>query len=130
MVTYNMGEKYDYREAVRNDILRYLEDRDVGYISDEKADEILDDLFVEDSVTGNASGSYTFNRWKAEEYICHNLDLVEEALEEFGRKFCCEAETLDVTVRCHLLGEVFAEVVDEWNKKIGKDAEDEKETEE
>ena len=64
---------------------------------------------VADSVTGNASGSYTFHAWQAEENICHNFDLLSEAIEEFGGK--CDvlkdgAEACDVTIRCYLLSEV------------------------
>lgn len=51
---------------------------------DEVEQELNDRLFVSDSVTWNASGSYTCNSWEAEEYICHNFDLLGEALTEFG----------------------------------------------
>lgn len=71
--------------------------------------DLYDDMFVSDSVTGNASGSYTFNRWEAEECLCHNLDLLASALEEFYagelppyRLF--DPEWCDVTIRCYLLG--------------------------
>lgn len=46
--------------------------------------DLNDTLFTYDSVTGNASGSYTFNTWTAEEYLCHNWELLAEALTEFG----------------------------------------------
>ena len=74
-------ERYDYRKAIEADIRSYLEDNDIdlsrGY------DEIYDELFISDSVTGNGSGSYTFNAWQAEEHLCHNLDLFKEAAFEF-----------------------------------------------
>lgn len=67
---------------------------------------------VFDSVTGNAS----FNTWTAEEYLCHNWELLGEALTEFG----CDmsylekgAEACDVTIRCYLLGQAISEVLDE-----------------
>lgn len=78
---------YDYREAVKNDVLEYITNEIdfLDYESIEDLEEFLnDELWTEDSVTGNASGSYTFNTWEAEENICHNLDLLGEALEEFG----------------------------------------------
>lgn len=79
-------EKYDYRQAVRDDILDYIKEHDIQ-VTDKNREEVeeflYDILFVEDSVTGNASGSYTFNTWKAEEYLCHNLDLLAEAIDEF-----------------------------------------------
>ena len=69
-------------------------------------------MFISDEITGNASGSYTFNRYQAEENICHNMDLLQEACEEF----CCEpkidnAEWCDVTIRCYLLGEVLSKMM-------------------
>ena len=35
-----------------------------------------------DSVTGNASGSYTFSRARAKEYVLGSTDLLKEAYEE------------------------------------------------
>lgn len=115
-------DKYDYRQAVRGDILDYIKEHDIKVTDNnrEEVEEFLyDTLFVEDSVTGNASGSYTFNTWKAEEYLCHNLDLLAEAIDEFGAdagtyKDCIEsAETADVTIRCYLLTECLSSVLDE-----------------
>lgn len=115
-------EKYDYRQAVRDDILDYIKEHDIQ-VTDKNREEVqgflYNTLFVEDSVTGNASGSYTFNTWKAEEYLCHNLDLLAEAIDEFGAdagtyKDCIEsAETADVTIRCYLLTECLSSVLDE-----------------
>ena len=115
-------DKYDYRQAVRDDILDYIKEHDIQ-VTNKNREEVqrflYDTLFVEDSVTGNASGSYTFNTWKAEEYLCHNLDLLAEAIDEFGAdagtyKDCIEsAETADVTIRCYLLTECLSSVLDE-----------------
>ena len=91
-------------------------------------------LFTEDSVTGNASGSYTFNTYEAEENICHNLDLLGEALEEFGSGsdylITHGAEAADVTIRCYLLGECIAaaleEIEDDFNEAHeGEESEEE-----
>ena len=115
-------EKYDYRQAIRDDILDYIKEHDIQ-VTDKNREEVqgflYNTLFVEDSVTGNASGSYTFNTWKAEEYLCHNLDLLAEAIDEFGAdagtyKDCIEsAETADVIIRCYLLTECLSSVLDE-----------------
>lgn len=73
---------YDYKEAVKDDVLEYInnEINFEDFDTLEELDEHLNDvLFTEDSVTGNASGSYTFNTYEAEENICHNLDLLGEA---------------------------------------------------
>ena len=125
-------EKYNYEDAMREDIRAYLnENWEKGKrISDEDRETLHDNMFVSDSVTGNASGSYTCNAWEAEENVCHNLDLLGEALDEF----CVEGETLrekmsgewaDVTIRCYLLGQVEGEIFDEWNDNIDEDEENE-----
>jgi hypothetical protein len=113
-------EKYDYLSAVKEDVREYISDNDIVVNEDNREEveqTLYDDCFICDSVTGNASGSYTFNTWKAEEYLCHNLDLLGEALEAFG----CEpnyitekgAEACDVTIRCYLLGQAISEVLNE-----------------
>lgn len=114
-------EKYDYLSAVESDVREYIENN-VNFHDYSDLDEMKEDLneklFVEDSVTGNASGSYTFNTWKAEEYLCHNLDLLAEANEEFGGSsdiLSDGAEMCDVTIRCYLLGQAIENVVpDMW----------------
>lgn len=116
-------KKYDYREAICGDIREWLNENYTqkeikSSLSEDRDDffeKLYDDLWITDSVTGNASGSYTFSTWKAEEYICHNMDLLQEAMDEFG----CEpsdykgAEWGDVTIRCYLLGECLGVVLDE-----------------
>ncbi len=110
---------YYHMEAMTEDIRNYINDEiTLSDYSDreELEDHLNDTLFIEDSVTGNASGSYTFSAYQAEEYICHNLDLLAEAMEEFG---CDEnilekgAEWCDVTIRCYLLSQAIAEVLDD-----------------
>lgn len=118
--------KYNYMEAITEDIRNYIKDEvTLSDFSDrEELEEHLNDtLWTADSVTGNASGSYTCNTYKAEEYICHNLDLLAEAMEEFG----CEenvlekgAEWCDVTIRCYLLRQAIAEVLDEMEEELEK----------
>lgn len=118
-------EKYNYREALMEDIRNYIKENDIRVTSDnrdELEEELRDTLWDNDSVTGNASGSYTFNAWQAEENLCHNLVLLNDACEEF----CCEPkidspEGCDVTIRCYLLGECLSSVLDE----LVEDEEDE-----
>lgn len=123
-------ERYDYEHEVRSDLKQWLKDEYFPYKGIESADDMTrrardyayDDAFVEDAVTGNASGSYFCNRWKAEEALCHNLDLLREAIEEFGGdvgKAMESAESADVTIRCYILGQVFDEVWNEVKEEIG-----------
>ena len=113
-------ERYDYLESIKNDIREYLTDEDINineFDKDELCDRLCDELWTVDRVTGNASGSYTFCTWQAEENLCHNLDLLSEALTEFG----CSADYLvthgaeaaDVTIRCYLLSQAVWEVLDD-----------------
>lgn len=110
---------YDYLENVKEDVRNYIEENKIVVTSsnrEEVEQELNNTLFVNDSVTGNASGSYTFSTLQAEENLCHNFELLTEALTEFG----CDlsylekgAEACDVTIRCYLLGQAISEVLDE-----------------
>ena len=119
-------ERYDYLEAVKEDVKNYIEENDIKVTSEnrnELEEQLNDDLFCNDSVTGNASGSYTFNTWKAEENLCHNLDLLAEACEEFGSSMDIlkdGAEACDVTIRCYLLNQAISEVLDELEETENK----------
>lgn len=126
---------YDYKEQVKEDIKEYIKEN-YDFLEeverDERSGKLYDDLFIEDSVTGNASGSYYCNTWKAEESLAHNFDLLGEALEMFGcdGSYILEngAEACDVTIRCYLLGECIGEAIEdleaeEWG--TDEEAEDE-----
>ena len=121
-------ERYNYPEAVRADVLRAIlenynpeEIREALKDRDAFAEKLNDDLWIDDSVTGNASGSYYCNTWKAEEAIAHNLDTLGEALQEFGcgPEYLIEkgAEAADVTIRCYLLNSAIGEALDELEKE-------------
>lgn len=124
-------EKYNYFENVCNDVRFWIEndsdyfradhaDESGQWLRDDNRDEIFNELndvlFCNDSVTGNGSGSYTFNAWQAEENLCHNFDLLREAWEAFGD--CPDlqnlsAEGCDVIIRCYLLPDAIKKVLDE-----------------
>lgn len=121
-------ERYDYEEEVLNDVIEYIRDHyDIQELKenledkDEFYQELYDDLFVSDSVTGNASGSYYCNAYMAEEAICHNMDLLADALEEFGGELDVlrdGAEACDVTIRCYMLGHVLGNAIDDIETEI------------
>ena len=112
-------EAYNYLESVKVDVKNYIENEVElsDYSSREELESYLnDELFTNDSVTGNASGSYTYSTWQAEENLCHNLDLLGEACEEFGSSMDViknGTESCDVTIRCYLLNQAISEVLDE-----------------
>lgn len=110
---------YDYREAMYNDIYDVL--KDYTYIFEEYTDDgevdfgtvrddLFDELWTNDSVTGNSSGSYTCNSSQAEENLCGNWSLIVEACDEFGETIR-DPEKVDLTIRCYLLGEVLQDVL-------------------
>jgi len=124
---------YDYNEAIKDSIRAYLENEfDWDRITEDELDtdevkELLEEeLWTEDSITGNGSGSYTFNRYKAGEYVLDNMDLVNDMVQEFGvdnetvaEKFLeKDWEYFDVSIRCYLLNQCIDEVVDEYADRI------------
>lgn len=102
-----IAENYDSAEIVKN----LATDRD------EWAERLNDDLWNADSVTGNASGSFTFNTYTAEEYLCHNMEILAEACDEFGQDMGEAvkrgAEFCDVTIRCYYLAQAIEAALDE-----------------
>ena len=118
---------YDYFNAMKSDVLDYINEN-INYSDFDDIEELEtylnDELFCEDSVTGNASGSYTFDYCTAKEYVTDNIDVCRDALSEFcvaaetiGEKFLTEDwEYFDVTIRCYLLSEVIAETLKDIEK--------------
>ena len=112
-------EKYNYLENVTADAkTAILENMDMWeWHNREELEENANDwLWAADEVTGNASGSYTFSTWQAEENLCHNMDELEDACNEFGQDIGEAvkqgAEYCDVTIRCYLLGQEISAAID------------------
>lgn len=117
-------EKYNYLEQVTVDAKEaILENMEYWYFDDREELEAVayDELWLDDGVTGNDSGSYFFSTRKAEEALCHNWDLLAEACEEFGQDigeaFKQGAEACDVTIRRYLLGQAIAAALDELEEE-------------
>ena len=125
-------KKYDYMDSLKNAIRSYLEDEFIDCMErleddrDELEQKLYDDLWINDSVTGNGSGPYTFNRQKAKENVIDNMDLLAEMadafcveLSELGERFKNEDwEWFDVSIRCYLLGQAISEVLDDHENDI------------
>lgn len=125
---------YDYKEHVLEDVRQHIEenyDREeiTNALCDKEArqdlaEKISCSAWISDYVTGNASGSYTFCRHTAREYVIDNLDLLWEAAgefdvanEEIGERFLDEDwEYFDVTIRCYLLEACIAEALDTYDE--------------
>jgi hypothetical protein len=120
-------KEYNYAEVVKDDVLEYIKN-EINFSDFETIEELEEklneDLFTEDSVTGNASGSYTFNTYEAEENLCHNLDLLKEACLELGSNAIDlleqGAEACDVTIRCYLLGSAISEAMEEIEEEFNE----------
>lgn len=127
---------YNYKEAIKQDVKEWVEDHHSEIFdckndfSSEAAYEnyvyeyIYDGCFVADSVTGNASGSYTFSRYQARENFFNDPDsddyidgLVGDGFADEKRIGCLVRESdweqIDVLIRCWLLNVIVCEVVDE-----------------
>ena len=114
---------YDYYAALEEDVREYIKENiEFGKFTskEELADALDEECWVADSVTGNGSGSYTFSRAKAKEYVIDNMDLLIEAVRDFcidltevANHFLDEDwEWFDVTIRCYLLNGVIWQVVE------------------
>ena len=124
-----MNTIYNYREAMEEDIREYINDNynieDFDAAINDIYEKLYDELLVEDSVTGNASGSYTFNSALAKQYVMANMGLLCDTCEEFcinGLEKIAndEWEYLDVSIRCYLLGIVLRDVIEEIQEPINK----------
>lgn len=122
---------YNYLEAIKDDVIEYINENinlDEVESRDELEEQLNDDLWAEDSVTGNGSGSYTFDRHKSYENVQGDpdaMDYIRDLVSEFG----VEAETVaekfldedyeywDVSIRCYLLGQAIGEALDELGIK-------------
>lgn len=117
----------NYYELVKEDVREYLKEnygnkRAVKKEIKENPDfweDLYDTLFFEDSVTGNASGSYTFNSEEAKQIVTHwrNEDIVQDTIKEFEidmSKHYGDWEYLDVSARCYVLGSCISEIQEEY----------------
>lgn len=121
------GTAYDYMQSIVDDVKEYINNNinteDYDDI-DDLEQELNDDLWAEDSVTGNGSGSYTMNSAKAYEYLIgdsNTMDYIREFCSDFNvaakdvaEHFLNEDyEWFDVSIRCYLLGQAIAQALEE-----------------
>lgn len=130
---------YDYLEQVTADVRDYVEQEidltEWAGDRDGLEEKLNDDLWTCDSVTGNGSGSYTFNRVQAQIYVLDGMDELQEAVNKFGidsetigEKFLeSDWEYFDVTIRCYLLGQAIAAVLDDLEEDGAFEEEEEEE---
>ena len=116
-----------YIEDVKFDAMVAIKEN-FDYVSN--FEEMYDDLFVDDSVTGNASGSYFFSSYKAEQAVS-GIIFDNDVIEEFkaygydGIPTEKGAETVDVIARCIALSYVYGELEEYYNELKEAEEEDE-----
>jgi len=113
--------KYDYRQALTKDIIQWI----INYTDfldnkpeqrhEELVDWLYDELFVENTITGNGVSFYDSEQ-NCSEYISNNFDLLYKAIEEKCPNDKAEiliihyennslARFFDRVIRCYLLRE-------------------------
>lgn len=122
----------DYRKQVLNDAIAAIDEQfDYGYWDgDTQWDVVYDNLFVDDGVTGNGSGSYFFNAAKAREAVADAIwdEKILDALSEIGvdgdqiAQYLRDndTESLDVCIRCAMLGEVYGEIEEHFSDRVSE----------
>lgn len=114
----------DYCNEVRDDARRAL-DEECDYYDD--FETFCKNLWVNDSVTGNGSGSYYFNAAKAKQAVSSIIwdeefsDMCEEWGYDTVRILEKGPEVVDVILRCYALGFVEGELEDYWREKKGEE---------
>ncbi len=120
--------QYNYLESVTNDVRDYIlenmEQLQQQFSSNEEEmfEKLQDILWTEDTVTGNGSGSYTFNSFQAGENLVGNFDILREAFDAFdidyGDFLRKGVEFADVIIRCYLLPQGIENAVDELRLEL------------
>lgn len=115
-------KKYDYYTAMYNDIADYVKDNNIDLSKysddiDNITEKLSDKLWGEDSITGNGGSGYDTNS-NCEEYLCHNLDILFEAIYDFDfdtnyRHLDKDnlPKTLDSLIRCYLLNSIIYDYI-------------------
>lgn len=118
----------NYKDSVKNDIAdnigNYytpdeLREKLLNGERDEVEERLNSEMWTDDSITGNGSGSYTFNTYEAEQNLAGNWDEIITAANEWGieptisDEYEHGAEWWDVTIRCYYLAECIAEFLDD-----------------
>lgn len=118
---------YSYKDAVRSDVRDWIEDNREQIEGLDRADAydvVYDSCWVDDSVTGNVSGSYTFSRCEARQNFFNDDDsddyisqMIEDGFisaDELGKKILeSNWEYIDLSIRCWLLCDAVSDVLDD-----------------
>ena len=87
-----------------------------GIVQDQNMDfdDVYDELWIDDAVTGNGSGSYFFNAAKARKCLQDAIfdEDIRRLVKDYSNNFdwnyyLNNPESLDVIIRCLMLGEAY-----------------------
>lgn len=122
----------DYYQQVKNDAIEAIDEQfDSGYWdADTEWDVVYDNLFNDDAVTGNGSGSYTFNAAKALENVKDAVwdENIRRTLNDMGITSYRiadyiennDAEELDVIIRCIMLVEIYNDIEKHFSDRVSE----------
>ena len=116
-------EKYDYYDAVKEDILKAIKEDDEllpreGEDAADYAERLYDELW-DSEVTGNGFDAYYYSDEEdAIAAVMGNLDLCREAYQNFGVDedavtFMSNIRSADITIRCYILPSVIHDIIEE-----------------
>lgn len=107
----------EYIEETKENAKEYIKEN-WEYLKEKTIEELQDDLFIADEVTGNASGSFTFNAYEAQQNVSELMfdeDFINALQWDFGQDLGelikRGAEIVDVTARCLALYELDLEEI-------------------
>lgn len=104
---------YNYFEDVAEDAKDFICENIDCY---DNFDSMFDEMFVSDWVTGNGSGSYTFNSYTAQQYVKDALwdEEINSLFGANGEDIFAVAkngpEYLDVCIRCYILSDLYSDL--------------------
>ena len=115
----------DYIEEVVRDACEAIDNGEYDHISD--PEDLTDAMWCDDSITGNGSGSYTFNAYRAQQNVSdliwddRFLDELSDMDIDLGSLLGDGAEAVDVTARCiALTGEAAEPIINHFNMRMDK----------
>lgn len=120
---------YNYLEAVTEDVKEYIRNN-IDFADyddmDELEEQLNDELWTEDSVTGNGSGSYTFNSAKSFDYVTDNTDEIADLVDTFGTSYAeigehfvnADWDWFDVSLRCYHLGPAISAALEDFEDEF------------
>lgn len=118
---------YNYLREETKDVIDYIKNeltftKRLDLLASGKqqaAEDLNEKLFNVDSITGNGSGSYTFNVLQAERNLVGNWEILRAAIDELDSSFDAiykGPEACDVLIRIYLLPTAIDDAITElWH---------------